>query len=130
MSRARQALGRRGEARAARYLRRRGLRLVTRNWRDRSGDELDLVMRDPKTDLAVLVEVRTHDARAARASTFAGGPAATIGPDKVRKITRAAERWLATSRWRPRGVRIDVVALSYLGWFRWKIQWFQNAITV
>lgn len=126
MTTARQRLGRRGESRAARYLRRRGLRLVTRNWRDRSGDEVDLVMREPKADIAVLVEVRTQDGRR---SGFAGGPALTIGPEKQRRMRRAAERWLAASRWRPRGgLRIDVVALVYRGWFRWDIQWFPRAL--
>lgn len=99
---------------------------MERNWRDRSGDELDLVMRDPKTDLAVLVEVRTHDARHAG---FAGGPVQTIGPHKQKKLWRACERWIASSRWKPRATRIDVVALRYLGWFRWEIQWFQNALS-
>ncbi|MFO0744080.1 MAG: YraN family protein [Myxococcota bacterium] len=125
MTRARQRLGRRGEGRAARYLRGQGLRLVQRNWRDRSGDEIDLVMRDPKTDLAVLVEVRTQDGRA---RGFAGAPELTIGPEKSRRIRRAAERWMLASTWRPRGVRIDVVALVYRGWFRWQIRWFPNVL--
>lgn len=125
MKTTRQRLGRRGERRAARFLKKQGLRVVQRNWRDRSGDELDLVMRDPKTDLAVLVEVRTQDARR---RGFAGGPVATIGPEKRKKLWRACERWAVASSWKPRGIRIDVVALRYLGWFRWEIQWFQNAL--
>lgn len=126
MRTARQRLGRRGEGRAARYLRGQGLRLVARNWRDPSGDEIDLVMRDPRTDLAVLVEVRTQDGRR---QGFAGAPELTIGPEKQRRIRRAAARWLQASTWRPRAVRIDVVALVYRGWFRWQIRWFPSALT-
>lgn len=83
-------------------------------------------MRDPRTDLAVLVEVRTHDARR---RGFAGSPELTIGPEKRKKLWRACERWLAQSSWRPRATRIDVVALRYLGWFRWEIKWFPNALS-
>jgi len=99
---------------------------VQRNWRDRSGDELDLVMRDPESDMVVFVEVRTQDGRH---GGFAGGPVHSIGPEKRRKLWRACERWLTTSTWKPRATRVDVVTLRYLGWFRWEIQWFQNALT-
>ncbi len=115
----RRALGRRGEARAARFLRRQGLRIIARNWTCAAG-ELDLLARDG--DVLVVVEVRTAGAR-----PFAGGPEQTVGPDKQRRLARLAQRWLAQSRWKPAAVRFDVVGVTRLGWFRWDVRWYRNA---
>lgn len=121
MTERRLALGRRGEARARRFLRRKGLRIIARNWRHPLG-ELDLVARDG--DVVVFVEVRT-----AR-RVFAGGPAMTVGPDKRRRLARLAQAWLQRSRWRPDGVRFDVVAVVHHGWLRWTITHYPNAFEV
>jgi putative endonuclease len=51
------SVGRQGEEVAARYLERRGLTILERNWRGPEG-ELDIVARDG--DTLVFVEVRTH----------------------------------------------------------------------
>lgn len=119
MTQARQALGRRGEARARRFLRRRGLRLIAGNWRCRLG-ELDVVARDG--DVAVFVEVRTSSG-----TGFAGGPVWTVGPDKQRRLIRLAHAWLRESRWQPAACRFDVVAVRRLGWLRWTVDWYRNA---
>lgn len=115
-------LGRRGEAKARRYLRRRGLRVVATNWRHPSGGELDLIARDG--DVLVIVEVRT-----AR-TTFAGGPAQTIGPDKQRRLARLAQLYLQQPPFEPRGVRFDVVGVVYRGPLRWEITWYRDAFQV
>ena len=52
-----QALGRYGEALAARYLRERGMTIVERNWRCPEG-EIDLVALDG--DCLVICEVKTR----------------------------------------------------------------------
>ncbi|MCB9729488.1 MAG: YraN family protein [Deltaproteobacteria bacterium] len=114
-------LGRRGEARAARHVRRHGLRIIARNWRCPDG-ELDILARDG--DLLVVIEVRT-----AR-TDFAGGPIATVGPDKRRRLAHLAQRWLSGSRWAPAGVRFDVVGVVYRGWFRWRLDWVRGAFEV
>lgn len=111
-------LGRRGEAIAARYLRRRGLRVLHRGWRCGQG-ELDLVARDG--DVLVIVEVRT--ARTA----FAGGPVATVGPRKQQKLRALAARYLGDLRWRPDGVRFDVVGVVRRGLWRWDVEWIPHA---
>ncbi|MGM0574154.1 MAG: YraN family protein [Myxococcota bacterium] len=117
----RRRLGRAGERRAARYLRRRGLRIVERNWTCPHG-ELDLLARDG--DQLVVVEVRT-----AR-TDFAGGPERTVGPDKRRRLARLARLWLARSRWRPASIRFDVVGVVRRGWLRWEVRWIPHAFEV
>ena len=64
---AKDVLGRRGEDLAARYLERRGLVILSRNWRCRHG-EIDLVATDAKR--LVVCEVKT------RSDTRHGRPAA------------------------------------------------------
>ncbi len=114
----RRRLGRVGERKAARYLKRRGLRILDRNWTHQRG-ELDVVARDG--DVLVIVEVRT-----AAAASFAGGPAHTVGPEKRRRLARLAVAYRKRSRWRPRATRFDVVAVRHLG----PLRWHRNAFTV
>lgn len=121
MSRARRRLGRRGEAKAARHLRRRGLRIIERNWRCRLG-EVDILARD--RDQLVIVEVRTQ--RGAGGS-FAGGPLQTVGPRKRQKLIQLAHAWLRQSRWQPVGIRFDIVAVTRASAWRWTIDWRKNA---
>ncbi len=120
MSRARLALGRAGERRAARYLRRRGLRILKRNWRG-PGGELDLVALDGEQ--VVVVEVRTSGAP----RPFAGGPEQTVGPEKLRRLRRLTSLYLLTLPRPPAGgVRIDVVAVVRRSSWRWELRWFPN----
>lgn len=78
--------GREAEARAARYLERQGLKVLTRNYRCRGG-EIDLVCRDGET--LVFVEVRL------RSNRNFGGAAASITAAKQRRIALAARHYLA-----------------------------------
>ena len=82
-----QAHGRRGEDLAHRFLRRQGLTIVARNYRQRSGrGELDIVAWDQET--LVFVEVKT------RASADFGSPDRAVGFDKERDLRRAAGEYL------------------------------------
>ena len=78
--------GRAAEDAALAHLRARGLVLVARNVRYPWG-ELDLVMRDGAS--LVFVEVKSR-ARSVRW----GGAAAALGPQKARRLARAAQTWL------------------------------------
>lgn len=97
------ALGRAGEALAARFLERRGYRIIGRNVRaDRV--EIDLIAR--RGSLLVFVEVKC------RRSTRQGSAAAAVDAAKQRRLRRGAAAWLALEpahRRRARHLRFDVV---------------------
>lgn len=99
---ARMVLGAVGEDLAQRYLIRRGMVVLDRNWRCREG-EIDLVLRDG--DQIVVCEVKTR-----RTTTF-GDPVEAITRAKLARLRRLAGCWLAEHRTGARGVRLDVVAL-------------------
>lgn len=97
-------LGRFGEDLAAEWYRRRGYRVVDRNWRTSSG-EIDLVVRRGR--LVVIAEVKTR-----RTDAF-GVPALAVGVVKQQRLRRLAATWLAERRIRRRvDVRFDVVAVT------------------
>ncbi len=97
-------LGTRGEAAAARYLRRKGYRIVARQVRDALG-ELDLVAVDQ--GVIVFVEVKT------RQSDRAGQPAEAVDVHKQRRLTRAALAFLRRHQLLEQPVRFDVVAVRW-----------------
>lgn len=106
-STARAELGAHGEAIAARYLQERGLTVLDRNWRCREG-EIDLVAVDG--DTVVVVEVKT------RSGVDYGRPAEAVTRQKLARLRRLAQLWLAANRVGWVEVRFDVVAvLAYPG---------------
>ena len=96
-------LGRAGEDAAAAFYRRRGYRVVDRNYRCRAG-EIDLVVRRGR--LLVFCEVKT------RTSQMWGAPAEAVGVLKQNRIRRSAGTWLAEHRGRRRELRFDVVSVA------------------
>ena len=98
----RRALGRFGEAYAARHLVDRGMVVLDRNWRCDAG-EIDLVLRDGR--VLVVCEVKT------RSSTAYGSPLEAVTSAKAERLRRLAARWLAEHRLRPDEVRIDLVGV-------------------
>jgi putative endonuclease len=95
------AQGTAAEDLALRYLEARGLTLVTRNFRCRTG-ELDLIMRDGEQ--LVFVEVRS------RRHTRYGTPAESVTRTKQQRLLRAAAFYLQRQRLNP-PCRFDVVAI-------------------
>ena len=75
-----------GETAACRYLRRAGYKILYRNFRGRTGGELDIVCRDG--DTLVFVEVKT------RGSEEFGRPFEAVRRDQQRRISRGALAWL------------------------------------
>jgi putative endonuclease len=102
MTEERLSLGRWGEAEAARYLRRLGMKILERNMRTPVG-EIDLIARQGRT--LVFVEVKTR-----RSDAF-GTPQEAVGPFKQRQILRAAQWYLGDGRGRGLQPRFDVVAV-------------------
>ena len=75
-----------GEKLACRYLRRNGFKVLYRNFRGRSGGEIDIVCREG--DTLVFVEVKT------RTREDFGRPLEAVGTQKQKRISRGALAWL------------------------------------
>ena len=110
-----QEQGRDWEQAALRYLRRHGLVLVEVNFTCKGG-EIDLIMRDGES--LVFVEVRQ------RADRRHGGASASITPNKIRRLIRAAQVYLQRLPTVP-PCRFDVVAIDGD-----QFEWLRDAIQV
>ncbi|MAG55729.1 MAG: YraN family protein [Planctomycetes bacterium] len=98
--------GHRHERRAARWLRRRGLKILARNLR-LGPDEIDLLAREG--DVAVIVEVRQRTAGHAAADL-------SISAGKIHRLRRAAGRLRRDHRLdRAVAIRIDLVTIDGAG---------------
>ena len=97
--------GDRGERAAAKFLRRKGMRILCRSYRTPRG-EIDLVARDGGT--LVFVEVKTRRQ---------GQPAEAVNLEKQRRITRASlqflKRYGLLDLARPVPCRFDIVAVVW-----------------
>lgn len=78
--------GARGETLACRYLKRNGYKVLYRNFRGRSGGEIDVVCRD--NDTLVFIEVKT------RGREDFGRPVEAVDRGKRKRISRGALAWL------------------------------------
>jgi putative endonuclease len=79
-------LGAEAERRARRFYRLRGYRVLAANvWA--GGNELDLILRRGRS--LVFCEVKE------KSSNAFGDPVEMVGPEKQRRLLRAAEAWLA-----------------------------------
>ena len=96
--------GLRGETAAARYLKRRGHKIVARRHRNRLG-ELDLVTVEGRT--VVFVEVKS------RRSHVAGHPIEAISAAKQRKLTQLALAFLKQHGLLENEARFEVVAVTW-----------------
>lgn len=93
-----------GETLACRHLESRGLVVVARNFRCRSG-EVDVVARDG--DTTVFVEVKE------RAGATHGAPCEAVTFGKRRRIVRAARVYAASRGLSESPLRFDVVSIDW-----------------
>jgi putative endonuclease len=101
-----QALGRRGEDIAQRFLQRAGIVIVARNYRMRSGaGEIDLVGWEGDTLVFVEVKARTSDEY--------GAPDRAIGPHKQTSLIRAAREYARHAEVAWEKVRFDSVNIVF-----------------
>lgn len=100
------AAGDQGEAAVARYLRRRGYRLLGSQWRCRFG-ELDLIAQDRKGTIC-FVEVKL------RSSTAYGLPREFVDARKQEKLRKTAAFWLSQNEVGDAPARFDVAEV-YIG---------------
>jgi putative endonuclease len=95
----------RDERRAARHYRLRGYRVLGTNvWA--GGNELDLIVRRGRR--LVFCEVK------GKSGAGFGHPLEMIGPEKLRRVRRAAEAWLAAHP-ECRGLDVRIEAVGVLG---------------
>lgn len=96
-------IGKRGEDFAANFLRKKGYRIIERNFKKRYG-EIDIVARDK--DILVFVEVKT------RKSTEFGSPLEAITPWKLKALVRSCYYYKSIHPEFPEALRIDLVAID------------------
>ncbi len=103
-------LGRTGEDLARRALRKRGMKILARNYRCPAG-EIDLIALDPSTrkdfgcETIAFVEVKT------RSSDRYTDPEAAVNADKQRRIRKVADYYLARHDAAELAVRFDIVSV-------------------
>jgi putative endonuclease len=113
----RKRIGEHAESLACGYLKRRGLRLLSRNFRCRRG-EIDLIMRDG--DSLVFVEVRY------RKLTHFGHPTETVSRIKQTRIIHCARYYMHIHHSWNEPARFDVISIE--GKVNdMKIEWLSDA---
>ena len=115
-----QILGKEGERIAEDYLKRKGYRLVARNFRC-PGGELDLIVLDRK--VVVFVEVKT------RSDHRFGAPLESVHRHKQKRMIRAALFFMSQRRIHQRDARFDVIGIS-LGERKPTVEHIENAFEV
>ena len=111
--------GRQAENLAARFLEKKKLRIIARNYRCRGG-EIDLVCRDGK--VLVFVEVRL------RQNTAFGGAAASVTAIKQRRIILAAQHFLMTNALTNDDCRFDCILMN--GTSGNDVEWLRDAFSL
>lgn len=99
-------LGAYGESLAAEYLQALGYEVLDRNWRAGRLGELDLVMDDRGTTVAI--EVKT------RSGYGYGSPFEAITATKADRLRRLLFEWVRRNRPAAAGLRVDAVAVLVL----------------
>jgi putative endonuclease len=102
MNRYKQKLGEMGEKTAVQFLRRKGYRIIARNFSCRLG-EIDIIARREKT--TVFVEVKTRSSRAF------GLPQESITKEKIKHLRRCAQFYIKSHAGSEENFRFDVVSI-------------------
>ncbi|MHC4295577.1 MAG: YraN family protein [Planctomycetota bacterium] len=119
-------LGRRGEQLALRLLKRRGLRILARNYRCPAG-EIDLIVLDSTTgseygaETIAFVEVKT------RSSDRYTAPESAVDTEKRRRMRKIADYYLARRQRDRFNVRFDVVSVLIEGAKQPRIEYIPDA---
>jgi putative endonuclease len=95
------SLGDKGEEMASRYLKKKGYKVLKRNYKSPSG-EIDIIARDEDTVVFVEVKARTGD-------RF-GLPAEAVGSRKQQKLRSVALHYLQKLKKQP-PARFDIVSI-------------------
>lgn len=109
--------GRQAEQQACEHLRKKGLKLVQKNYRCTSG-EIDLIMKDK--EMLVFVEVRY------RKDIHFGSGAETVNSQKQKKLISAALHYLQRHSSSKQSCRFDVISTTNENRTE-DLQWIQDA---
>ncbi len=115
------ALGAEGEVRVITYLKKRGLKIVDRNFRCPLG-EIDIIALHGAR--IVFVEVRTR-----RSARF-GSAVESVDERKQRKLSRLAQYYLQRKGWEGRAARFDVIGVTMSDNGAMDIEWIPDAFDV
>ena len=111
-------LGRTGEKRAEKFLKRNGYRIVTRNYRCPAG-EIDLVALDGRT--VVFAEVKT------RADRQHADPQDAVNSAKQYRLIKTAMHFIAKTGSQGRSYRFDILAITSSDAKKMDIEHFKDA---
>ena len=103
MSKERQRYGKESESIAAKFLKKKGYKILEQNYRNKIG-EIDIIAKDKET--IVFVEVK------ARKSRYYGHAKWAITPKKQRKVSMVALSYLKATRQSQKKARFDVVTIQ------------------
>jgi putative endonuclease len=95
-------LGKKGEELALRFLKKRGYRIIEKNYVCKMG-EMDIIAKEK--DTLVFVEVKT------RTSTIFGPPQLAVNPTKQMQLSKVALSYLKAKQLEDIKARFDVVAI-------------------
>ncbi len=115
----RQTLGRWGESRCEKFLKRKGLKVLTRNFSCKTG-EIDIVMVDVDRSI-VFVEVKS------RVGENFAPVEAVITNSKKNKLIKTARYFISTNNLTDRAFRFDVIVLVLDEEEKEQIRHYENA---
>ena len=115
-------LGTRGEKLACQFLKRSGYKILYRNFRGRTGGEIDIVCRDG--DTLVFIEVKT------RTSEDFGRPFDAVDRNKQKRIARGGLAWLRLLNDPDILFRFDVVEVIIAEGAEPRIEVLRNAFSL
>ncbi|MGI6536247.1 MAG: YraN family protein [Eggerthellaceae bacterium] len=111
-------LGRRGEQAAARFLERRGMEILERNWVCSAG-EADIIAHDGEAIHFVEVKTRSNIAH--------GFPSEAVTPEKRSRYERIAAIYLSRSEYVDVSVLFDIISIVVTGPNRAFLRFHRNA---
>ena len=110
-------LGKTGEEKAVRFLKKKGCTIIETNYRNKIG-EIDIIGLDK--GVLIFVEVKT------RKDNDSVSPKEAVTPQKQKKIAQVAQTWLKIKNKHNSKARFDVIAILS-GQGRTDIEWVKNA---
>lgn len=96
-------LGKRGEVAAAKYLKKQGYRIISKNWKNKS-DEIDIVAWDK--NVLVFIEVKARNEKSLQPGYYA------VTQKKKVILRRASYAYLRRMHPRPNSYRFDIIEVK------------------